>query len=115
MTMDAVTKVTLVDDNGEKFFGEGPYRLLAGIEETGSLRKTAQAMGMAYTKALRILNRAEEVLGTPLTERTVGGSSGGGTRLTETGKEWTRKYAAYRNACMEANRRLYLEFFPEQR
>ena len=113
--MKALTRIIFVDDNREKFFGEGPDRLLRGIEATGSLRAAAGEMGMAYTKALRILNRAEDVLGTPLTERTVGGSSGGGTRLTETGKEWTRKYAAYRNACMEANRRLYLEFFPEQR
>lgn len=113
--MDAVTKVMLMDDNGEKFFGEGPCRLLRLIEQTGSLRQAAQIMGMAYTKALRILNRAEEVVGAPLTERSVGGSSGGGTHLTEKGKEWTHRYEAYRKACVEANRRLYLEFFPEQR
>lgn len=112
--MHAITKIILVDDNNEKFFGEGPYRLLTLIEETGSLRKAAQTMGMAYTKALRILNRAEEAIGSPLTERTVGGSAGGGSRLTQQGKEWTRKYEAYRNACAAANRRLYLEFFSEQ-
>lgn len=113
--MDTITKVTLIDDNGDKFFGEGPFRLLTRVEETGSLRKAALSMGMAYTKALRILKRAEEVLGYPLTERTVGGSSGGGSQLTQRGKEWIEKYEAYRNACAEANRRLYLEFFPEQR
>lgn len=115
MTMNSVTRITLVDNNGDKFFGEGPYRLLTLIEETGSLRKAALSMGMAYTKALRILNRAEEVLGCPLTERTVGGSSGGGSRLTQKGKEWTEKYAAYRDACTAANRKLYLEFFSDQR
>lgn len=113
--MDAMTRVFFIDDNGDKFYGEGPCRLLALIEETGSLRKAAISMGMAYTKALRILNRAEEVLGYPLTERTVGGSSGGGTCLTQKGKEWNQKYAAYRNACTAANRALYLEFFSDQR
>lgn len=112
--MHAITKIILVDDNEDKFFGEGPYRLLTLVEETGSLRKAALAMGMAYTKALRILNRAEEVIGCPLTERTVGGSAGGGSRLTQRGKEWNLKYEAYRNACADANHRLYLEFFPEQ-
>lgn len=113
--MNVVTKVTMVDDTGEKFFGEGPCRLLMLVEEQGSLRQAAMAMGMAYTKALKILNRAEAVIGCPLTERTVGGSSGGGTRLTQKGKEWTHRYVQYRNACEEANRRLYLEFFPDQR
>lgn len=113
--MKTVTKVTLTDDDGVKFFGEGPCRLLMLIEETGSLRKAAQSMDMAYSKALRLLNRAEEVLGYPLTQRTIGGSSGGGSCLTQEGKEWIEKYAAYRDACVAANRRLYLEFFPEQR
>ena len=35
-------------------------------------------------------------------------------RLTEEGKEWLQRYEDYRNACKEANSRLYLEFFPEQ-
>ena len=72
-------------------------------------------MGMAYSKAIRILKHAEEVLGFPLTSRSVGGVSGGGSRLTDEGKEWIEKYEAYRNACVLANRRLYLEFFSEQR
>lgn len=113
--MEAVTKIVFLDENREKFFGEGPYRLLRGVEQTGSLRSAAAAMGMAYSKALRILKHAEEVLGFPLTSRSVGGVSGGGSRLTDEGKEWIEKYEAYRNACVLANRRLYLEFFPEQR
>ena len=36
--------VMLCDDIGERFFGEGPCRLLHRIEETGSLRAAAQAM-----------------------------------------------------------------------
>lgn len=113
--MEAVTKIVFLDENREKFFGEGPYRLLRGVEQTGSLRSAAAAMGMAYSKAIRILKHAEEVLGFPLTSRSVGGVSGGGSRLTDEGKEWIEKYEAYRNACVLANRRLYLEFFSEQR
>lgn len=113
--MEALTRIIFVDENGEKFFGEGPWRLLAGVERTGSLRKAAMEMGMAYSKALKLLTRAEAALGFPLTRRAVGGASGGGSCLTEEGKEWMRQYEAYRNACVEANRRLYLEFFPGQR
>ena len=113
--MEAVTKIVFLDENREKFFGEGPYRLLRGVEQTGSLRSAAAAMGMAYSKALRILNHAEAALGFPLTRRSAGGISGGGSRLTPEGKEWIEKYEAYRDACVLANRRLYLEFFSEQR
>ena len=96
-------KVQILDENGEKFFGEGPCRLLRAVEQTGSLRAAAQAMGMAYTKALKILRRA------------AGGREGGGSRLTPQGKEWLQRYEAYRDACLAADRRLYLEFFPGER
>ena len=113
--MRAATKITFYDDSGEKFFGEGPYRLLRAVEETGSLRAAAFSMEMAYSKALKLLKNAEAALGFPLTTRAVGGKDGGGSALTPQGKEWLEKYEAYRDACIQANRRLYLEFFPEQR
>lgn len=113
--MEALTRIIFVDDNREKFFGEGPYRLLLGIEKTGSLRASALAMDMAYSKAMKLLKHAEAALGFALTARTTGGTSGGGSCLTPEGKEWITRYEAYRNACVEANRRLYLEYFPQQR
>ena len=113
--MKAITKITFLDDKGEKFFGEGPARLLHGIEEKGSLRAAALSMGMAYTKALTLIKNAEAALDFPLVIRTAGGKSGGGSTLTEEGKEWLAKYEAYRDACLAANRKLYMDFFPQQR
>ena len=113
--MKAVTRITFFDENGEKFFGEGPARLLRKIEETGSLRAAAMSMEMAYTKALTIIKNAENALGFPLLIRSTGGKSGGGSKLTDEGKEWLERYEAYRDACLQANHKLYLEFFPQQR
>ena len=113
--MRAATKITFYDDEDQKFFGEGPCRLLRSIEETGSLRAAALSMEMAYSKAMRLLKNAEKALGFPLTMRTTGGSGSGGSVLTPEGKEWLTRYEAYRDACIQANRRLYLEFFPQQR
>lgn len=104
-------KVYLLDDQGERAFGEGPYRLLMGVEETGSLRRAAQEMGMAYTKAMKLIHQAEKAVGFPLTCRTAGGKSGGGSRLTPRGKELLRRYEAYREACHQANCRIYQEIF----
>ena len=113
--MKAVTRITFLDDNEEKFFGEGPARLMRGVEATGSLRAAAMSMGMAYTKALKLIRNAENALGYPLIRRTTGGKDGGGSCLTEEGKEWLERYEAYRDACKLSNSRLYLEFFPQQR
>ena len=108
--MKSVTNIYLYE-NGEKFFGEGPCRLLRGIERSGSLRAAAMEMNMSYSKAFAIISRAEKVLGFPLTEKSIGGKGGGGSRLTEEAKSFLKQYEAYREACYEANNRIYSEYF----
>lgn len=110
--MKPVTKIVFIDDNGIKFFGEGPCRLLRCVEKTGSLRAAAMEMQMAYSKATKILKQAETNLGFPLTARNAGGKDGGGSRLTPEGKHWLRQYEAYRDACVKANQQLYRQYFP---
>lgn len=110
--MKPVTKIQLFDDNGEKFFGEGPCRLLGLVEETGSLRCAAASMEMAYSKALKLIKQAEGALGFPLTQRSAGGRDGGGSTLTPEGRTFLRQYEAYRDACVQANRELYAKYFP---
>lgn len=109
--MKALTRIVFVDDNKEKFFGEGPYRLLLGIEELHSVRAAADSMNMAYTKAIKLIKNAEKALGFPLTVRLSGGAKGGGSTLTPKGKEWLSKYAEYTLACRKANQKLYEQFF----
>ena len=65
--MKSVTKIIFTDDDGNKFFGEGPMQLLRAIERTGSLRSAAMEMEMAYSKANKLLKQAEANLGFPLT------------------------------------------------
>jgi len=100
-------RVFLCDDDHLRFFGEGPCRLLHLIEETGSLRAAAMSMGMAYTKALAIMRRAEKNLGFPLTARRIGG----GSVLTPKAKEFLHDYETYRDACIQSSRELYTQIF----
>ena len=109
--MKPALRVMLCDDAGERFFGEGPCRLLHLIEETGSLRAAAISMGMAYTKALTIMKRAEKNLGFPLTARRIGGKGGGGSALTPEAKEFLHDYETYRDACIQSSRELYSQIF----
>ena len=111
--MRAATKITITDDNGIKFFGEGPCRLLRCVEKTGSLRAAALEMEMAYSKASKLLKQAEATLGFPLTRRSAGGKDGGGSMLTPEGKRWLQQYEAYRDACVNANRELFRRYFPQ--
>lgn len=113
--MKPVTRIYLHDENNERFFGEGPCRLLHGIEEYGSLRSAAIHMNMAYTKAFSLIRHAETALGFPLTEKQIVGKNGGGSRLTPQAKEFLDKYERYKEACYEANRRIYSEIFSDQR
>lgn len=113
--MKITTKVLFLEDDGQKFFGDGPYQLLLGLEKTGSLRQAAAEMGMAYSKALRLVKQAEKGLGYALTARHTGGTAGGGSRLTPQGKEFLQRYGAYKAACEQANAQLYLEYFSGQR
>ena len=108
-------RVMLCDDIGERFFGEGPCRLLHRIEETGSLRAAAQAMGLSYSKALRMVKRAEKELGFALTRKTIGGRGGGGSTLTDEARNFMERYEAYRDACVQTSRELYSAFFSGQR
>lgn len=108
-------RVMLFDEDGERFFGEGPCRLLHAIEQTGSLRAAAQSMQMAYTKALGLVRHAEKVLGFALTERKIGGKGGGGSVLTDEAKEFLYRYEQYRDACKQAGKQLYPQFFPDEK
>ena len=75
-------------------FGDGPARLLAGVEQYGSLRKAAQELGMSYNKEWRILHAAEQRLGFPLLDRSVGGSLGGGSNITPEARDLMIRYQA---------------------
>ena len=108
--MKPALRVILCDDAGERFFGEGPCRLLHLIEETGSLRSAAAQMGLSYSKALRLVQHAEKELGFALTCKTIGGRT-----LTAEARQFLERYEAYRDACVQTSRELYSALFPGQR
>ena len=108
-------RVMLFDEDGERFFGEGPCRLLHAIEQTGSLRAAAQSMQMAYTKALGLVRHAEQVVGFALTERKIGYKSGCVSVLTDEAQEFLYRYEQYRDACKQAGKQLYPQFFPDEK
>lgn len=75
-----------------RFFGKGPAELLRRVDQTHSLRQAAQQLDLSYTKAFTIIKLAEQQLGYPLLVRTIGGESGGGSQLSEQGKQLLANY-----------------------
>ncbi len=92
-------------------FGDGPARLLDGVEEWGSLRKAAQELGMSYNKAWRILHAAEERLGFALLDRSVGGTLGGGSNLTPEAQDLMRRYRAVASDAEQALQAVFQRHF----
>lgn len=66
--------------------------ILSAVAQHGSLRKATQVLGMSYRYAWGLVRQAEEEIGTPLLVRKVGGPSGGGAQLTQTGEDLLRRH-----------------------
>jgi len=98
-------------DNNGKAFGDGPYELLSRVGETKSLHQAANQMGMAYSKAWRLIRTLEKRLGFPLLERRVGGEFGGGSQVTPQAKKLMNQYEKFRRDVKEALERIYQKHF----
>ena len=85
-------RVKLMLCTEDRFFGPGVCELLEKIRETGSIQAAAARMEMSYTKAWKILNRAEKEIGTALITRQSGGRNGGSSTLTEPGENAVRDF-----------------------
>lgn len=66
--------------------GEGRADLLAAIERTHSISAAARALQISYRHAWLMVQAVNEGAGEPLVESAVGGTRGGGARLTERGR-----------------------------
>jgi molybdate transport system regulatory protein len=98
-------------DKDGKAFGDGPYELLRRVEKTRSLHQAAHQMGMAYSKAWRLIRTMEERLGFVLLERKTGGRAGGGSKVTSEGKRLMEHYGRFRKEIEEAMEKIYQRHF----
>lgn len=76
------SKVWIENDEGKVVLGYGRLKVFHIIQELGSIQAAAKQLGMSYRGLWGRIQATEARLGAPLLVRTVGGPSGGGTRLT---------------------------------
>ena len=87
--------IRLYSDDNQRCFGPGIATLLDRVREHHSLRSAAASMGMAYSKAWRIIRTAESVFGCKMLSSTIGGLHGGGAVLTPQAEQILAAYKAY--------------------
>ena len=78
------------DSESGSLFGRGIANLCLGVRETGSLNASAKGMGMAYSKAWRIIKDTEAALDLQLLNR----DGAHGSDLTEAGNKLLDTYLA---------------------
>ena len=88
-------------------------QFLEMIDHTGSIQSACGCMHMSYSRGWRTLNHMEQELGYPLVERFPGGSSGGGSALTNEGRRLLHAYQQYQESLRHVAEELFRELFPE--
>lgn len=87
-----------IDLAPDRRIGPGKIALLEAIEATGSISAAGRALGMSYRRAWLLVEDLNRALGEPVVAAQVGGSHGGGTCLTERGRELVSCYRALERA-----------------
>lgn len=85
-----------IEGNDGPFPGIDRVALLEKIGEYGSITKAAQAVGVSYKTAWDTVDTVNNLSGHPLVARRTGGKGGGGTVLTDFGRDLVRKYHVIR-------------------
>ena len=97
--------ITNPDSKSNSVSGRGIANLCNGVRERGSLNAAAKDMGMAYSKAWRIIKDTEAALDVQLLNR----DGAHGSELTEEGSRILDTYIAINNRLQAEAQQLFAE------
>lgn len=92
-TLQVSSALTLETRSGH-LAGKRWVELLAAIETTQSISSAAKAIKLSYKAAWDAVEAMNNLADAPLVERSVGGKGGGGTKLTERGRQLVETFRA---------------------
>lgn len=95
------------------FLGDTRVRLLEAIDQHGSISQAARHVPLSYKAAWDAVDAMNNLADLPLVERSTGGRSGGGTRLTDYGRRVIALYRAVESEYQAALDRLADRFARE--
>ena len=82
--------------------GPGMAQLLERVVTHGSIRAAAASMDMSYRKAWLLIHEMQETFNGAVVTSAIGGTSGGGTKLTELGATLLKTYRRIENRATRA-------------
>ena len=107
MRYRVVVKFMNSQEPGFRGFGRGIVQILEGVDEYGSLNRIAKEMGMAYSKAWRVLNECEEEFGVTLTVR----DGARGSSLTDDARVLISRYHEMLDAADTAAKKVFDKYY----
>lgn len=87
---------------GPVSIGPGKANLLAAIAETGSISAAGRRLRISYKRAWSLTEDMNAAFAEPVVDTARGGASGGGARLTPTGRQLIDTYRRMEHAASEA-------------
>jgi len=87
-----------VDFGAFGYLGPGKIALMELISKNGSITAAGREMGMSYRRAWLLVDEINHIFREPLVEKQMGGSGGGGARLTMLGRDIVGRYRAIEGA-----------------
>jgi len=85
------------------WLGPGKIALMEHISRHGSISSAGKEMGMSYRRAWLLVDEINHMFREPLVEKQMGGSGGGGARLTKLGRDIVGRYRAIEGASATAS------------
>jgi molybdate transport system regulatory protein len=82
--------------------GPGKVALMELISKHGSISAAGKEMGMSYRRAWLLVDEINQIFRKPLVAKQMGGSGGGGARLTEFGRDVVSRYRSIEVAAATA-------------
>jgi molybdate transport system regulatory protein len=92
-----------VDFGAFGYLGPGKIALMELIAKHGSISAAGREMGMSYRRAWLLVDAINHIFREPLVEAQMGGSGGGGARLTPLGRDVVDRYRAIEGAAAAAS------------
>jgi molybdate transport system regulatory protein len=82
--------------------GPGKIALLEAIADAGSITSAAKQLDMSYRRAWLLLDELNHALRKPAVDSAQGGQAGGGSVLTDTGRELIELYRRIETTAQQA-------------
>ena len=108
MRCRTIIKFRNSDDPNDLGFGRGIVQLLEGVEELGSINRATASMGMAYSKAWKIINSNEKEFDVRLIDR----EGAHGSHLTDEARALIRQYHEALDAANAAAQAVFRKYYP---